>query len=666
MIIKTLVVDNNPVLLKAIASILEKEGCDVKVADNGLKALELLQDYSPDIVFTDLIMPQVSGEQLCKILRNSKKHRGVYLVVISAIIVEDRERIIREGCCDDCIAKGNISDIRAHIHGVLDSYRQSNGKSTKRSRGNITIPNGVQFSEITSELLLDRRHISTIMANIVEGIIELSDQGKIVTINRAAMDMLSCSEESVTGMKLNEAVNWQNFNVAVTNWINRELTAEGMGSFTIREDKPLILGNTVITASFIPVREAESVFGLCILHNISRQFHAENYSRQMDNALRLLKKMDAMSCMAGGVSHDFNNLLTTVCGNLDIVALQLRKGDPESQLRRVRQAKNAALAAVDLTRQISCFSSFGITIRNRENIVRLVGDTAELFFTDQKEISFTLQAKKQGWYAYIDSSEISRAIVNVLQNSVEASRAGVINISIDQEIVDAPRLLSGQYISGGKYVRIDIDDKGPGIEEEQLFKIFDPYYSTKERGSMKGMGLGLTIVYATLRNHGGYVIVNSKPDVGTTVSLYLPTALDTDTAQGTNDTMDCGDQLVVLFERDEQMAEIGKTMLQHLGFAVILVNSGEKLLDEFKKIGGEPVGSIPLVIMDISENNGESAIERCRLLHALEPEIKIIALGGSVLDPVMEDCRKYGFVNALQKPYSMDALKHIINSALHD
>ncbi len=120
--IKTLVVDNNPVFLKALTAILGQEGCLVRTAGTGLEAIEVLQDYEPDIVFTDLIMPLVSGEQLCRILRHVKRFQDIFIVVLSAIILEDRERITKDINCDLCIAKGSLKEMRQHIREALHTY----------------------------------------------------------------------------------------------------------------------------------------------------------------------------------------------------------------------------------------------------------------------------------------------------------------------------------------------------------------------------------------------------------------------------------------------------------------------------------------------------------------------------------------------------------------
>ncbi len=183
--------------------------------------------------------------------------------------------------------------------------------------------------------------------------------------------------------------------------------------------------------------------------------------------------------------------------------------------------RNAALVAVDLTRQISCFSNFGILSRKNVQVESLVRQTVDHFFSGHSD-QYKIRGTCQDGCIQVDPEEISLAIGNVLQNAREASAGQKIEIVIGENEFAAPKLLSGQYLPAGKYVRIDIRDCGGGIHSEQLFRIFDPYYSTKERGTLKGMGLGLTIVYAILRNHGGYVVVNSKPKEGTMVSFYLP------------------------------------------------------------------------------------------------------------------------------------------------
>ncbi len=667
MIIKALVVDNNPVLLKAVATILSQEGCLVKSAETGLAALEIMQDYEPDIVFTDLIMPLVSGEQLCRIIRNTKKHEGIFIVVLSGIILEDSERIIREIACDLCIAKGNLQEIRQHVREALEAYKARKAVSSRTGGMNTRIPLGLKPSEVTSELLSEKKHLVQILANLEEGILELSHQGKIVTVNKAALHILSCREELLVGRSFPEAVDWGSLCEPISRWTAEQLIGQGMKPLEILEDSPLQLGGKILTGSFLPVREGDSVFGLCILRDITRQYRAEKHNQELDNAIKLVKKMDAMSCMAGGVAHDFNNLLTVICGNLDIATLF---GGSQSEAQRnklIEQAKRAALAAVDLTRQISCFSNFGIVSRENVGIGQLVRTAVERFFEGEAG-DYTITAVGEDSQVYGDPEEISQAIANVLKNGVEASDGGPIEVTIGTDHFNAPQLMSGQYVPAGSYAKIEIRDGGRGIDREQIFRIFDPYYSTKERGALKGMGLGLTVVYATLRNHGGHVVVSSELQRGTTVTLFLPVLRDM------RDSKDLGPaekahtiryRHALLIEPDNQMRDIGRIMLEHLGFTVVAAGNRAGALAALQQLTADPLLPLPLTILDLSDVNGESAIETCRLLHEIEPDLRVIAMSGTILDPVMRDCRDFGFVNALPKPYSMDSLKHITGMVLN-
>lgn len=662
--IKALVVDNNPVLLRAVSSILIREGCVVQTAETGLEALEILVDFCPDIVLTDLIMPMVSGEQLCRILRKTKKYKKIFLVVLSATVMEDRERILREVQCDVCIAKGNLQEIKKHVRDALLAFTKRNDENANGAGKAAHIPDGLKASAMTSELLLEKRHFVNIFTNVEEGLIELNHQGKVVLVNKSALKIVSCQEEDLVGKQLYKAINWGEYNKNIQQWTELQLIGLGKGKYDILDGAPLFFGEKVVTAAFIPILEDDSIFGLCILRDITKQFKAEEHHKELDNALKLIKKMDAMSCMAGGVSHDFNNLLTVICGNLDVITFQGENQSSEERNRLLHQAQKAALVAVDLTRQISCFSNFGIISRERVNIDHFVQKTVDQFFNgDQDRYRITFTSK--GNFIHGDPEELSQAIINVLQNAVEASSRQRIEIVVDESDFAAPQLMSGQYVPAGKYTRTDICDRGCGIRSDQLFRVFDPYYSTKERGALKGMGLGLTVVYAILRNHGGYIVINSQPNGGTTVSLFLPLLRDEDMVSSGKETVPDRNRFVLLIDPEKQTREIGSIMLDYLGFSVRTAGNRVSAIHELKQLVDNPVCQSPLILLALSEENGESAVETCRMVHEVDPAIKVIAMSGTILNPILENYREYGFINTIPKPFSMDTLKHVTDTVLH-
>lgn len=657
--IKVLVVDNNPVLLRAISAFLERKKCEVKTATNGLEAINLLKKYSPDIICTDLVMPLVGGEQLCKIVRNSKSLKEVFLVVISGIVLEDMENILGAEYYDLCIAKGTLKEIDEHLDEVLETYRDRSktGKVIATNRA-AKIPEGLKPSVVTSELLTEKRHLTRILENLEEGIVELDQNGIVVSLNLAAKNLLDRRDEDLIGLPLQDYP-WGEHQTLISQWLGNQLAGEKENLLQINEEFPLKLGDYIITATFFPVRGEKSVFGLCILRDITRQYLAEEHKRKLDNAVKLVKKMDAMSCMAGGIAHDFNNLLTVICGNLDLIVHQGGQTGEDS-LKIAKHARDAAYNAVELTRKISCSSPFGIVSRQQMVFETLVEESAQQFFNSQN-IPYSIIAESDASMVSIDPELISGALHNILQNSVEATDIGEITISLGQEQFVSPTIISGQYLPAGSYARVSVRDSGRGIPEEDLLKVFDPYFSKKSRGALKGMGLGLTVVYATMRNHGGYVIIESEQGVGTVVSCYLPrygaTEITTMDSAKSNTNIQ---PHVLLIEPDLQLQEVSRAMLDYLGYTLSTVRSIQEALAFLRHPKENTENPVTVVLVDSTREIVDDYAQLCSSFLTIDSKLKVILTGGASIDPIMKDCTSYGFTNALPKPFTMDGLKHVL------
>jgi PAS domain S-box-containing protein len=655
MVIKTLVVDNNPVLLKAVSTLLEQEHCHVKTAGNGLEALEVLNEYHPDIVFTDLIMPLVGGEQLCKIIRKSPQLKDIFLVVLSAIILEDRKRILAGLDYDICIAKGSLSELRNHLQEALAMFTHK-VRESKILLGDTVTGHAAESEtgSVLGELLSEKYHLKEILENLHEGIIELSPQGKMVSLNRAAVTILDCEMENLIGIAF-ASLSWGDHLERVRTWLHDELNEKGSRSLEITEADPIRMKDRILSASFLPVWENGYFFAVCILRDITRQYTAEKYKHEFDNAIRLVKKMDSMSCMAGGMAHDFNNLLTVICGNLDMMTGV--NSDMHENGILLESARKAAYLAVDLTRKISCFSPFGIISREDVIIEELIGATVQQFFRGNPDRYSCRIGMKKNW-VNIDREQIAIAISNVLQNAIEAGATGEISISVVDETFDAPSIKAGQYVPAGNFVRISMEDNGKGIKSEDLLKVFDPYYSTKQRGAIKGMGLGLTIVYSTLRNHGGYVVVESEPGCGTVVSFFLPVYRSLTDRDMVDRKGGVRKRQILFMERDEQLRTIGKIMLEYLGYKTVIAMGKEEALQEVQG-GIERNNPLAMVILNLSGSGGSDGVEICRALHESAPDLQVVVSSGSLLEPAMKNYKEYGFVNTLPKPYTLDDMKRI-------
>lgn len=229
-------------------------------------------------------------------------------------------------------------------------------------------------------------------------------------------------------------------------------------------------------------------------------------------------KLESIGVLAGGIAHDFNNLLTMILGNLMLAKMKLQK--KSEAFRFIEDAENASLKAKDLVSRFLEFSSIELpgkkTVLDIKNIIK---EAVELVFGDSK-IEKKISIRDDLWKIECDPDQLKRAFINILVNSKEAlDEKGKITVDAENVVQKNNEIFS---LPGGKWVKITITDTGCGIQEEHIEKIFDPYFSTKERATEKGMGLGLTTVYSIIKAHGGYIFVRSKYGEGTTVEIYLP------------------------------------------------------------------------------------------------------------------------------------------------
>lgn len=652
MAIKALVVDNNPVHLRAVSEILSQEKCNVITASNGLEALEKIQENIPDILFTDLIMPMVDGEKLCRIVRGVDEYKDIFVVLLSAIIVEDRDRILSDLDYDLCIAKGTIQEMRSHLREALQQY-ETKGEISKNILGVEQEYNENRPASVTKELLLEKDHLLLMLENLSEGVIELSSNGRVVSINDAAVKMWDCRREDVIGKKFRE-LSFGNQSAEIKVWSTKEIENQGGKKLEILEDNPLIIKDRVYTATLLPIRHRKGFFALCIFRDISRQYYAEKKKKEMDNAVKLIKKMEAMSFMAGGVAHDFNNLLTVICGNLDMISIDDSAESQTSNIEFLKNAKLSAYSAVELVRKISNFSPFGIIRRKNVIFADLAEKLVKDFFSQPYyDTGYDLKIGCRDCYVNIDASQIETALRNILQNSIEAKSRKPIEISLIQENIDKQTIKSGQYISPGNYLKLMVKDWGVGIGRKNQHEIFDPYYSTKERSSLKGIGLGLTIVYSTLRNHAGYVVVESEKDRWTAVSLYLPLVRK---ISGTKKADRTG---ILVVESDEDLQIISKIMLQHLDYKPVIVPNkamATEILREDKKLENE----IEIALVNLSADGKLGGVDLCQQLHEIDPEIKVVVCSGRTFDPVIKNYKDFGFTATLDKPFTIDDLRKVL------
>ena len=249
--------------------------------------------------------------------------------------------------------------------------------------------------------------------------------------------------------------------------------------------------------------------------------------KKVEEELLKARKIEATGVFAGCIAHDYNNLLLTILGNL----LMLKKEMPESLTSRtlLLEAEAAAQKAARLTKRLLAFTHGDSLALERHDPGSLIENLVKR--TDhEKKYTLDLHIPPGLPPVYVDSGLISMAMGNIITNAKEAMESGgIITISVNNICFNenSAQVLSASIDSHGEYVCIDVTDQGTGIEEEVLPKIFDPYFSTKQRGTQKGLGLGLSTSYSIIRKHNGTILVKSTHGAGTTVSIYLPVNIST-------------------------------------------------------------------------------------------------------------------------------------------
>jgi len=276
---KILVVDNHRMMQKFMTTLLVKEGFDVKTAKDGISALDVLKAYTPDVIFIDLIMPNISGDKLCRIVRSMPQMKDVFLVILSAIAAEGELDFTGFGA-DACIAKGPFDKMSAHVLALLDRWEK--GDLSGFAQKVIGIED-INKREITKELLSTRRHLQVIIENMAEGIFELTPAGKIIYANPVAVSISGIEEEKLLGTYFTELFQGNNLKKI------SDLVASAADSpNTINGNLPVDINDRQVLLNIIPIKDEDRNSIIVILNDVSERKHVEEALDQSEEQYRRL------------------------------------------------------------------------------------------------------------------------------------------------------------------------------------------------------------------------------------------------------------------------------------------------------------------------------------------------------------------------------------------
>ncbi len=509
------------------------------------------------------------------------------------------------------------------------------------------------LKEREEKLAEEKERLGVTLRSIGDAVIVTDTAGTITLINKVAEQLTGWTIEEAVGKPLTEVFHIINektrvfYNNPVDKVISSGLVC-GLANHTalVRKDGEEI----VIEDSAAPIRDKNSrIIGVVLV------FRDTTDKRRMEEEMLKAEKLQSVGVLAGGLAHDFNNLLTAVLGNISMAKMYV--DNRSKAFARLSEAESASRRATDLTYQLLTFSRGGAPIKKTASIGDIVRESAN-FTLSGTNVASRFRVAEPVWTVDVDAGQMSQVFNNLIINAVQAMPdGGTVSINVENIVL---RETSVATLAAGSYVRITVQDTGSGIPEQNLPKIFDPYFTTKEHGS----GLGLASVYSIVKRHDGHVTVESSPGQGTTFQLYLPASGGISAESTAGETGIIQGQGRILIMDDEQIVRnVSSDMLQALGYEVTCAKTGAEAVELFCH-AREERRPFQAVIMDLTIPGGMGGKDAVKKLLAVDPDVKAIVSSGYSNDPIMADYKKFGFKGVIIKPYNIDAFSNVLREVL--
>ena len=455
--------------------------------------------------------------------------------------------------------------------------------------------------------------ITTIFESTTDCVLIVDSEWHITYINERAKAKL-VSGNDLIGMNLCEIL---------PDWTDVDLSAR---VHTAMPEQKIASVETLFRDVWYAVNAFPSGEGIIILfRDISEHKRAVEARRLMEEQLHQSQKMEAVGQLTGGIAHDFNNLLMVISGNLELI--ESRTADDEGVRGLASAAQKAADQGASLTAQLLAFSRRQKLNPRTIHIDDLILDFQRLILRALGDgCSVNLVAEDQLWPCHVDPAQLETALLNLALNARDAMPDGgrleieARNVTLDDDAVAGVAL--------GSYVKLSVADTGRGMPQETLDRAFEPFFTTKEVG--KGTGLGLSMVYGFVRQSSGYVTLESKVGLGTTVSLYLPRstqAVDGGTDNGHLPDIAAGSGKVLIVEDDNDVMDVTSAILRELGYEVLCVQDGDGAIQILR---GDK--RFDLLFSDIMMPGGISGVELAREAMQLCSGIKILLTSGNAAE----------------------------------
>jgi PAS domain S-box-containing protein len=617
--IKILVVEDEVIVAQDLKNSLEKLGYEVSaVAASGEEGVARALALSPDLVLMDIMLKgDMDGIEAAARIRKEIDLPVIYLTAYAD---------------EDTLKRAKITTPLGYILKPFDEREL-----------HTVIEIGLYKHKMDMELKRSKEWLVTVLKSIGDAVIATDNKGRVTFMNPVAENLAGWSQKDASGRHLSKIFNIINeqTHAVAENPVNKVLET---GLEVDLADNAILISQDGLTRpidySAAPVKDEKgNVSGVVLV------FSDATERRRIEQERLKTQKIESLGILAGGIAHDFNNILTSILGNITLSKIYLDKND--KAYSKIEAAEKASLQAKDLPQQLLTFARGGAPIKEIVSIRKIIDESASFALSGSNvKCDCTIPDDLRPLKA--DAGQLSRVIANLVINADQAMpRGGTIKITAENIDIDNK---SGTSIKPGQYVKINVKDMGPGIPDEYLAKIFDPYFTTKQAGS----GLGLATVFSIIKRHNGYVFVESVIGKGTTFAIYLPVSTETVIHKKKKD-ITTGKGRILVMDDEAMVLKVSGAMIESLGYETVFAENGAEAVAKYKEAidRGKP---FDMVILDLTVQDGMGGRGAIKKLLEIDPQVKAIVSSGYSADSIMAKCEEYGFIDVLAKPYKLETL----------
>jgi len=484
-----------------------------------------------------------------------------------------------------------------------------------------------------------------------EGIWLIAEDSTVSYVNARLAAMLGYSREEIVGRSVDSFIEEKNHQAARTNRERRRQGLKEQYLFTFRRKDGSLL-HTIVSSN--PLFDKQGGFrgSLGMLTDITERTLAEAERAKLEDQLRQAQKLESIGRLAGGVAHDFNNLLTVINGYSELLLKGLTPDDPARAY--VLQIREAGERAANLTQQLLAFSRKQVIQPQPLNLNALVAD-AKTFLAHVVGEGVQLETRPSPFSCLVlaDPNQIHQVLMNLAVNGRDAMpNGGRLTIGTSAIEVTTEYAASNPDATPGPYAVLEVSDTGVGMGEDTLRNIFEPFFTTKEQG--KGTGLGLSTVYGIVRQAGGWISVESRPNAGSTFRIYLP-RLD----EAMPVPQPCpraavavhGSETILVVEDEEELRQLAVTVLVSHGYRVLDAANGRMAL----QLADRHLGPIHALLTDVVMP-GMNGREVADCIKSRRPEVKVLFMSGYAEDVIATQRLREEGIALIQKPFTPDEL----------